>query len=130
MGRYLEIQFVFFGFMSLRNLAVCILICCCCVKKPQRVRDISNIFFILLDFVVVLLMSVYGTKALYSQSGVECRDNGDPNTFKWWVISMCCLAYGWIYSFLLIIGMTSLPLFFVFHCFYRRQMAELANQIP
>lgn len=100
----------------------------CFAKKPQRVRDLSSIFFIGIDLFVVVIMTIYGTKSLFSGPGVLCRDNGDPDTFKWWVISVCCLVYGWAYSVLLCIGFTSLPLIIVFWCFYRMQMQEIVNE--
>lgn len=100
----------------------------CFAKRPQRVRDVSSIFFIVIDLFMVTIFTVYGTKGLFSPEGLSCRDNGDPNTFRWWVISVCCLVYGWAYSVLLCIGFTSLPLIIVFWCFYRMQMSEIANE--
>lgn len=100
----------------------------CCSKRPQKFRDLSNICFIMIDLFLVVILTVYGTNALFGESGLECRDNGDPNTFKWWVISVCCLVYGWVYSLLLLVGLTSLPLIIVFWCFYRMQMSEIENE--
>jgi type II secretory pathway component PulF len=77
---------------------------------------------------LVVLVTGYGTKALFEDSGIECRDNNDPNTFKWWVISVITLVYGWGYSLLLLIGLTSLPLIIIFWCFYRMQMSEIENE--
>ena len=126
MGRYLMIQAVYFGVIASRHFGVVVMLCFS--ARPQRVRDLSNILFIIADIAAVPLMSVYGTKALFMEQGVYCRDNGNPNTFNWWVISCCLLCYGWIYSFLLCIGLTSLPLIIVFWCFYKMQMSEIQNE--
>lgn len=117
MGRYLIIQSVYFGFLSARNMFVCALLCF--AKQPYYIRDYSSVLFICFDFFSVIIMTIYGTKALFSTSGVNCRDNNGPDTFKWWVISMCFLIYDWGYGILLCIGFTSLPLIIVFWCFYR-----------
>lgn len=126
MGRYLMLQDVYFAFLTTRHLGVAVLLCF--AKRPQKVRDLSSILFIVIDLFLVVVMTVYGTKALFDQNGLTCRDNGDPNTFRWWIISVCCLIYGWIYSVLLCIGFTSLPLIILFWCFYRMQMNEIANE--
>lgn len=120
------IKCVYFGAVAMRHFGVVVLLCF--ASRPQRVRDLSNILFIVIDIVVVTMATVYGTKALFEDHGLACRDNGDPNTFNWWVISCCLLIYGWIYSFLLCIGLTSLPLIIVFWCFYRMQMSEIENE--
>lgn len=117
MGRYLVLQDVYFAFVACRHMGV--VVCLCFVKRPQRVRDLSNILFIVIDLFIVVIATVYGTKALFWTSGINCRDNGNPDTFKWWVISVLCLVYGWVYSVLLCIGLTSLPLIIVFWCFYK-----------
>ncbi len=96
-----------------------VVVCLCFIKRPQRVRDLSNILFIVVDLFIVVISTIYGTKALFWTTGINCRDNGDPITFKWWVISVLCLVYGWVYSVLLCIGLTSLPLIIVFWCFYK-----------
>jgi hypothetical protein len=126
MGRYLILQTVYFAFVSARNL--CVVSVACLAKRPQRVRDLSNILFIVLDLFLVILPTVYGTLALFQPYGLYCRDNGNPETFRWWVISVLCLVYGWVYSVLLCIGFTSLPLIVVFWCFYKMQMSEIANE--
>lgn len=126
MGRYLVLQDVYFALVTTRHMFVVVLLCF--AKKPQRVRDLSSIFFIVIDLFMVTVMTVYGTKSLFSPTGLACRDTGSPDNFKWWVISVCCLIYGWAYSVLLCIGLTSLPLIIVFWCFYRMQMTEIANE--
>lgn len=126
MGRYLIVKVVYFAIVSFRHMAVVVLLCF--AKKPQRVRDISSILFIVFDLCTVTILTVYGTKSLFSPEGLACRDSGGANNFRWWVISVCCLVYGWAYSVLLCIGLTSLPLILVFWCFYRMQMTEIANE--
>jgi hypothetical protein len=126
-GRFLIVEDVYFAFVVVRNMMVVTVLCF--AKRPQRVRDISNIVFLTMDIGMIPILSVYGTKSLFAETGTFCRDNGNPTTFKWWVISVCCLIYGWVYSVLLCIGLTSLPLIIIFWCFYRMQMTEISNQM-
>lgn len=44
---------------------------------------------------------------------------------RWWILSTCCLIYGWVYSALLCIGLAGVPLILVFWCFYKMQMSEI-----
>ena len=118
MGQYLVFASVYFGIAAARNMFVAAALCFS--KRPQRIHDISVVFSILFDAAIVTIMTVYGTKSLFSPEGIICRDNGDPNTFKWWVIGCCCLVYGWAYGVLLCVGLTSLPLVIIFWCYYRK----------
>jgi hypothetical protein len=126
MGQYLILQAVYFGFVAARNFAIVVLICY--AKRPQRVRDLSNIAAIVVDLFIVVCATIYGSFSLFSPNSLFCRDNGNPDTFCWWIISMLCLVFGWIYTVLLCIGLTSLPLIIIFWCFYRMQMTEIANE--
>jgi hypothetical protein len=96
----------------------------CYAKNPHQVRDWSNILFLVVDVIFVTFLTVYGTRALFSPVGLYCRDNNDPNTFKWWVVSLCCLVINWMYDLLLLVGLTSLPLIIIFWCIYRMQMRQ------
>lgn len=100
----------------------------CFVKKSQRVSDGSYIVFLVCDTAIVILLTVYGTNAVFLGQGIACRDNGQPENFRWWVVSLICLLYGMAYSFLLCIGLTSLPFIILFWCFYRMQMNEIVNE--
>lgn len=122
-GRFLIIQESYYGFLAFRHF--CVLVLLFLTKNPYRVRDWSNLLFLIMDVVVVTFLTVYGTRALFSPIGLWCRDNNDPNTFKWWIVSMCCLIFNWLYDLLLLIGLTSLPLIVIFWCFYRMQMSEI-----
>jgi len=126
LGRFLFLFEVYFGFCATRNLVVIVLLCFC--KKTHTVRDGSYITFLIADTVLIILLTFYGTKAVFLGPGLHCRDNGQSATFRWWVISCICLIYGMAYTCLLCIGLTSLPCIILFWCFYRMQMNELINE--
>jgi hypothetical protein len=127
LANYLIIQGFYMSIISARNLSVLVTLCLT-KKKPQRVKDISNIIFVCIDLLIIPIATVYGTKTLFNKPGLACRDNGDPNTFNWWVISLLFLIFGWVYSIFLALILTSVPLLIFFWCFYQMQLSEIANE--
>lgn len=122
MAEYLTISLYYFMFVSLRHLLICLLVPCS--RKPQRLMDVSNLVYIGLDVFLVTILTVYGTQALFDQSAIDCRYQSNA-LMQWWVICVCCLLFGWIYSALLCLGLASMPLILVFWCFYQMQMSEI-----
>ena len=102
---------------SLRNFAVATAVCW--VKKPEKIRDLSSLLFRLADLLTVALLLIYGEKAVFSQEVVACRDNGNPDTFKWWVVSVSCFAYDAVLLVYIVISLVSMPLTLLFWCFQR-----------
>lgn len=126
LGKYLIFNCIYFSFLSARNFGVAVLLCRS--NKPQVIRDWSSVIFLLTDAVLVSLMTLYGLKNLFEPEGLICRDNGEPETFQWWVISCVCLVIGLIYSALLCVGFASVPLIVIFWCYFKLQMEELENE--
>lgn len=122
-GRFLLIQNSFYGFLAFRHF--CVILLLFLTKNPFRVRDCANLVFLIIDAVFVTFLTVYGTRALFSPIGLWCRDNINSYTFRWWILSVCCLVFNWVYDLLLLIGLTSLPLIMIFWCFYQKQMSAI-----
>jgi len=74
LGRFLFLFEVYFGFCATRNLVVIVLLCCC--KKAHSVSDGSYIVFLIADTVIIILLTFYGSKAVFLGNGIHCRDNG------------------------------------------------------
>ena len=79
--------------------------------------DVSNLLYVGLDVFLVVILTVYGTQALFDEQAMDCRNHSNA-LMQWWVVSVCCLLFGWIYSGLLCLGLASMPLVLVFWCFY------------
>ena len=79
--------------------------------------DVTNLIYIVIDVFLVVTLTVYGTQALFDPQAMDCRLNS-PTLMQWWVICVCCLLFGWVYSGLLCLGLASMPLILVFWCVY------------
>jgi len=74
LGRWLFLFEIYVGFCATRNIAVIVLLCFC--KKAHSVSDGSYIIFLIADTVIIILLTFYGTKAVFLAPGLKCRDNG------------------------------------------------------
>ena len=125
MQRYLVYSLYYFLIVSIRHLLPVLLLPC--TTKPQRLMDICNILYLAVDVFVVVLLTVYGTQALFNEVAMECRYES-TELMRWWVVSVCTLLFGWVYTTLLCIGLASLPLICLFWCFYKMQISEIQNE--
>lgn len=116
MYMYLQYALYYFAFVSIRHTGVCIAVAC--ARRPQKVMDMSNLINIGMDVFLVVLLTVFGTQVLFGEDAKQCSYQSE-SLMKWWILSTCCLIYGWVYSALLCIGLAGLPLILVFWCFYK-----------
>jgi len=61
---------------------------------------------------------VWGSTCIFSDEAIKCKDSAVTDLMNWWILSMVCLIYGMIYSFLLCVGLATLPLILICLCYY------------
>jgi len=115
MALYLTYSMYYFIHASIRHFLICLLTPF--VKRPQRLMDVSNFIYIAEDVLVVVALTVFGSQAIFDDKTMECRETSQAMLY-FWVICVCVLVFGWVYSSLLCFGLASIPLILVFWCFY------------
>ena len=115
--KYMYICMVYFGVCACRQLIVCVLISCS--QEPQKTSDFANLLFIGFDAIFVSSLTIWGTMVQFDEESDGCRASDDNWVILMYILSICCLLYGWIYVILLCCGLTSLPLLAIFWCCYR-----------
>jgi len=114
---YIFICMIYFGQCAFRQLVIVLLISF--TKNPQKTSDFANLLFIAFDSLFVSSLTIWGTMIQFEDRASECRRTSDKWVLLMYVMSICCLLYGWIYVILLCCGLTSLPLIAIFWCYYR-----------
>lgn len=127
MYQYMMIFMVYFGFCSLRQLIIVVLIHC--TPKPQKLSDYANLIFIGFDAIFVSSLTIWGTMVQFDEEADTCRESDETVILLMYIFAVCCLIYGWIYVVLLCCGLTSLPLVAIFFCCYRNQMRAMRGEM-
>ena len=65
----------------------------------------------------------------FDEESDGCRASDDNWVILMYILSICCLLYGWIYVILLCCGLTSLPLIAIFWCCYRNQLNNMRGEM-
>lgn len=113
---FLDYFIAYLFFVTTRHMVILFLLFC--VKRPQRLRDFAFIVYIVLDIFFVMILTTYGTTIIFSDEALNCRQGSDYQ-LRWFVMSMFCLIFGWIYSVFLCIMLASAPIIVAFWCFYK-----------
>jgi hypothetical protein len=123
MALYLMLMIYYFLFVGIRHILLCMMLPC--VKRPQRLVDVSNIVYVVVDLFFVVVLSIWGAMCIFSEEAITCKDSTTIDLMNWWILSMVCLIYGMIYSLLLCIGLASVPLILIFWCYYHMQVRNI-----
>lgn len=123
MALYLMFMIYYFLFVGVRHILLCMMLPC--IKKPQRLVDVSNIVYVVVDLFYVVVLTVWGGICIFSDEAITCKDSAIIDLMNWWILSMVCLLYGLIYSLLLCIGLASLPFILIFWCYYLNQVRNV-----
>lgn len=114
------------GICALRSLLIVVLISF--TTSPQKTSDFANLLFIAFDAIFVSSLTIWGTMIQFDAPADTCRNSDDEWVILMYVMSICCLLFGWVYVILLCCGLTSVPLIAIFWCCYRKQVVSMNRQ--
>ena len=105
----------YFCFKAARQIFVCMILPCS--KKPQNAKDIMSVIFLVLDSILFIPLTIYGSTVVFSSESMACKDEHEA-ILNWWIVCLCSLVYGWFYCLLLCLGIILLPVLLCIFCYY------------